>query len=79
MKQYEILWVPVDRDSSQKSTRIETACGTLDAVENSIVLTLEEAQELFIAGMKYCEALETSNYNGRPDFSQYLTSKGITL
>jgi|HubBroStandDraft_3_1064219.scaffolds.fasta_scaffold07562_2 hypothetical protein len=50
-----------------------------DSAFNVIVLTIEELRECFVAGMKYCEGLETSNYNGRPDFAQFIESKGIKL
>lgn len=78
MKQYEILWVPVDKESSPKSTRIETNCGTLDAIEHSIVLTIEELRETFVHAVECGEdKFETRDISQM--FSDYITSKGITL
>lgn len=83
MKQYEILWVPVDSDSSKKSTRIETNCGTLDAIENSIVLTMEDLRELCNHMVKeWVKAVEGGfaiEEEVSEDLDKYLESKGVQL
>ena len=89
MDKYSTVYVP-DRNGNFKLQEFEEdyhewrdvhSEETLSAKSNVIVLTIEEAHNLFIAGMRrqrwVKESLDGEIVPEHPDFATYLTSKGI--
>lgn len=86
MKQYDKIYVP----KQDGPYVINTSWGQFDtvfadSVPNVIVLTIEEAIEMWSAAERRDrwfferEEFEKQNLPDPPDFTQYLTSKGIKL
>jgi hypothetical protein len=84
MKQYDKIYVPhqlglyavraFDEDLDDFTT-VEDA----DKLENVIILTIEELEQTFAAGAMYGAKMYHPDWEERPDFKTYLTSKGITI
>jgi hypothetical protein len=89
MDKYSTVYVP-DRNGNFKLQEFEEdyhewrdvhSEEALSAKSNVIVLTIEEAFDLWSAGQKrgWAEALHGEEDSGEPNFEPYLKSKGINI
>jgi len=82
MNKYDKIYIPCDENDSALFAawgEEETDyVGAIQGKENIVCLTIQELREVFEAGIKYSESLRIENYTS-PNFTKYLTSKGITL
>ena len=78
MKQYNNVYVPVYGKDATHYLSDHTPLAESGQV---IVLTIEEAFDLWSAGQKrgWAEALHGEEDSGEPNFEPYLKSKGINI
>jgi hypothetical protein len=79
MTKYDKIWIPVTNDDTVPVEGKAISGIYYKPVKNQIVLTIEELREVWEAGRAYEQDERMNNFFNRPDFSKFLTSKGIVL
>lgn len=81
MKQYDKIYIPCDENESALfaawGEEASDYVGAIQEKETVVIVTTQELREVFEAGIKY--QLDFGTKISSPNFTTYLTSKGITL
>lgn len=79
MKQYEYIYVPVEVGESVPANAKTIGLTRYKPIANSIVLTIEEAREMWNAAQDRACALQMGEPGDTKIFEGYLESKGVQL